>query len=79
MQAEKFLPMDSKVTYPICTAGKLNCPPEDCGGIPGFYNMLYILSQKRHPEKKDYLEWLGGKYDPKLFDINEINLNLKSL
>jgi hypothetical protein len=79
IQAEKFLPMDSKVTYPICTAGKLNCPPEDCGGIPGFYNMLDILSQKRHPEKKDYLEWLGGKYDPKLFDINEINLNLKSL
>lgn len=38
IQAKKFLLRYPNIIYPICTAGKLNCPPEYCGGIPGFYN-----------------------------------------
>lgn len=49
---EKFLPRDNQKKYPTCIDGKLNCPPEDCGGIPGFYNMLDIIGNKRHRERK---------------------------
>ena len=28
---------------PVCLAGKGACPPEDCGGIYGYYQMLRIL------------------------------------
>lgn len=76
---EKFLTRDEKIKYPICIDGKLNCPPEDCGGIRGFYGMLNIINNKRHPERKEMLEWLGGQYDTEYFDKNEINQELASI
>lgn len=76
---EKFLPPDSKTKYPICIDGKLNCPPEDCGGVGGFYGMLNIIENKKHPERKEMLEWLGGQYDPEYFDKDGINVVLKKL
>jgi hypothetical protein len=76
---EKFLPRDTKTKYPICIDGKLNCPPEDCGGIGGFYELLDIINNKRHPEREEMLEWLGGQYDAEYFDKDEINQQLASL
>lgn len=76
---EKFLSRDSKAKYPICTDGKLNCPPEDCGGIGGFYGLLDIIVNKKHPERNEMLEWLGGHYDPAHFDINNINKVMRKL
>ncbi|MGB2629832.1 MAG: plasmid pRiA4b ORF-3 family protein, partial [Candidatus Omnitrophota bacterium] len=32
---EKTIEPDKKVSYPVCIDGRRNCPPEDCGGIPG--------------------------------------------
>src|SRR4030043_738672 len=32
---EKILPPDEKLNNPICTDGKMACPPEDCGGSWG--------------------------------------------
>ena len=76
---EQFLPRDKKTNYPSCTARKLNCPPEDCGGIPGFYALLDVLADKRHPERKAMLEWLGGSYDPESFDKEATNQRLNHL
>ena len=33
---EKFLERDAKKTYPVCIGGSGACPPEDCGGPPGY-------------------------------------------
>lgn len=76
---EKYLPRDKSAEYPLCIAGKLNCPPEDCGGIPGFYNLLEIIADKKHPERKETLQWLGGSYDPAHFDKDAVNKILKTL
>lgn len=76
---EKFLPRDPKAKYPSCIAGKLNCPPEDCGGVVGFYDLLDIIKDKKHPEQKEMLEWLGGDYDPNYFDAGKINKDLRNL
>jgi hypothetical protein len=70
---EKILPVEDNVSYPVCIAGKMCCPPEDCGGIWGFANMLDILKQPKHEEYDSYIEWLGGNFDPKYFDISKIN------
>ncbi len=75
---EKILPYDDKQTYPVCIKGKRNSPPEDCGGIWGYYDLLDILSDKSDPEYKEVIDWLGGEYDPERFDINRINELLQS-
>jgi len=36
---EKILPYDVG-PYPVCTAGKRNRVPEDCGGLPGHRNLF---------------------------------------
>ncbi|NOY49079.1 MAG: plasmid pRiA4b ORF-3 family protein [Chlorobi bacterium] len=63
---------------PTCLTGKNNCPPEDCGGIWGYSNLLEILKHPEHEEYEEYVEWLGGEFDPKYFDKNEINKMLKT-
>ena len=47
---EKKLPTDPNATYPLCIDGRLACPPEDCGGIPGFYDLLDALADPDHEQ-----------------------------
>ncbi len=75
---EKFLPKEENKFYPVCIAGKKNCPPEDCGGIGGFYYMLEALNDKNHPEHEDWSGWIES-YDPEHFDIEETNQTLKEM
>jgi hypothetical protein len=70
---KKILPPNSKRRTPKCTAGKRSCPPEDCGGVWGYANMLKILKQPDHEEYESYIEWLGEDFDPENFDKDEIN------
>ncbi len=74
---ENFLPRESLTQYPSCIKGKLNCPPEDCGGIYGFYELLEILADSKHPEYKSMRKWVGKDYSPELFDMEYINQSLK--
>ena len=74
----KIEPADENVDYPVCLAGKLACPPEDCGGIWGYYDMLDTIADAKHPEHEDMLEWLGDDFDPEKFDIDSINVRLRN-
>lgn len=76
---EKILTMDDMTMYPICIGSQLCCPPEDSGGIPGFYRNLEIIKNKKDPEYKDTISWLGKKYDPLAFDIKAVNKKLLSI
>lgn len=76
---EKILPRDKDADYPVCTDGKMECPPEDCGGITGYYHLLEILKDKKHPEHKEMLEWLGRKFDPLHFDVEHTNSFLENM
>lgn len=73
---EKVLSPQEGVRYPVCLAGERGCPPEDVGGIPGYENFLEAMRNLRHPEHKEYLEWIGGPFDPEAFDVSEINRRL---
>lgn len=76
---EKFLPIDPDLNYPVCIGGKMQCPPEDIGGLYGFYEMLYILEGKDSREKASLLKWLNKPYEPKYFDIESVNEHLLAL
>ena len=73
---EKILPFDGKTALPVCIKGKRACPPEDCGGIWGYEDLLETLADPKHPDYDDMLEWLGGEFDPEEFDRKEINEDL---
>jgi hypothetical protein len=76
---EKSFPADPEMTYPVCTGGKLACPPEDCGGIGGFYDLLDAIGDPTNEEHDSLLEWLDEDYDPKVFPIDDVNEVLKSM
>ena len=71
--------IESDETKPGCTAGARACPPEDCGSVPGYYNLLVVLSDPDHEEHESMLEWVGGKYDPNAFDATAVDRALKRL
>lgn len=62
---------------PVCTAGALNCPPEDVGGIGGFQWFKKAIQNPSHPDHEMYMEWGGEHYDPEYFDLDEINKMLQ--
>jgi hypothetical protein len=70
---EKRLPDDPNQTYPVCTDGQLACPPEDCGGIPGFYDLVEALSDPNHERHEEMLDWLGDDFDPQAFSVDNVN------
>lgn len=74
---EKILPYDSVKQFPICVTGKMNCPPEDCGGIWSYCQLLEIINQPDHVEYEELMEWLGGEFDPNYFNKDEVNEMLK--
>lgn len=74
---EKILPPDPEQTLPVCLKGRRACPPEDVGGIWGYYDFLEALQDPNHPEHTTYLEWIGGKWDAEAFDLDETNRRLK--
>ena len=73
---EKILPHEDSFTYPICIGGENACPPEDCGGLNGFYSMLEELKNPYHGEHQSTKTWLGGFFDPLSFDPNRINRDM---
>jgi len=74
---EKIIEEDEKNQIPRCIDGKQNCPPEDCGGIWGYEDLLKVIKDKKHDEYEKMMEWLGEEFDPDYFNINEVNKLLK--
>jgi hypothetical protein len=79
---EKRLPFDENQPLPFCLEGEMACPPEDCGGIGGFYQKLELVStptgDDEDPDKDIHrLRKRMGDYDFHHFDINEVNLCLQ--
>jgi hypothetical protein len=79
IEVEKISPPDPEIRYPVCSAGKRACPPEDCGGIWGYESLLKVIGDPKHPEHEEMLEWTGEDFDPEFFDIESVNKRLRSL
>jgi len=73
---EKRLPLLLDINHPICIDGKLACPPDDCGGIPGFYNLLDALADPNHEQHEELCDWIGDEFDPQAFSVDTVNQKL---
>jgi len=71
--------IEGEETKPGCTAGARACPPEDCGSVPGYYNLLEAISDPEHEEHEALVEWVGEGFDPEAFDVKAVDWALKRL
>jgi hypothetical protein len=62
-----------------CTGGARACPPEDCGGIPGYEDLLRVLRDPLDPEHAAMCELVGGRFDPESFDLVAVNRRMKQV
>lgn len=77
---EKIIPAPSAAaTTALCLDGARACPPEDCGGIWGYADLLKTLKNPKHPEHEAMKEWLGRPFDAGSFDVVKANLWLRKL
>lgn len=74
---EKVIDPKKGQKYPICIGGEMACPPEDCGGVMGYQELLDIISDPDDPEYEEIIEWLGKEFRPDKFDMKEVNKRLK--
>ncbi len=65
---EKRLPSDPLRKPAALLDGERACPPEDCGGVPGYYNILEAKRTPRSAESREILDWLGP-YQPGVFKL----------
>jgi len=77
IEIEKKLPAEEGVYYPVCLKGAKAAPPDDVGGLWGYYNLLEVQSKPDSPEYDNVMEWLGEPVDPDAFDLEVVNRRLK--
>jgi hypothetical protein len=79
---EKIILPSDGAHYPVCVDGKRACPPDDCGGVFGYENLLAIIADPKHDEHEDMVAWLEEMrpgFDPNVFDVDEVNCRLKKI
>lgn len=53
----------------LCVAGARACPPEDCGGVGGYEELLEVLADPAHEQYKELREWTPEDFDAEAFDL----------
>jgi hypothetical protein len=76
IHCEEILP---KVPEIEVIDGRRACPPDDCGGVPGYYRILKILTDSDSDEHGELTESPEEEYDPNFFDAEQINRSLQKI
>jgi transcriptional regulator with XRE-family HTH domain len=75
VELESIDPPQPRTTYPRCVDGARACPPEDCGGVPGYEDLLRVLADPSDEQHVSMLEWLGDPYDPAAFSPSSVRFD----
>lgn len=76
IKIEKIVEPKPSDKFPICIKGVGACPPEDCGGIWGYYDFLDAIRDPKHERHDEFVDWAGDDFNPDDFDIEETNAAL---
>lgn len=78
---EKLEPLPTPPPPARCLAGRRAGPPEDIGGIPGYYGLLDALAEKAAGQRKRLPSEFAGlsKYDPDDAELPIVNQHLANL
>jgi hypothetical protein len=68
---EDVLPLDADAPAATVIDGRRACPPEDCGGIGEYAEILNALADpaSADDESRERLDWLPDSFDPDEFDL----------
>jgi hypothetical protein len=72
IELQATFPPEKGVDYPRCIQGEQASPPEDCGGIDGYYYFLEAYKDKKHEDYATARDMFGKGFDPNHFDVNEL-------
>ncbi|KGJ12718.1 pRiA4b ORF-3-like protein [Paracoccus versutus] len=78
IRIEDWLVLDPAPRHALCLQGARARPPEDVGGPWGYEDFLGIIRDPMHEEHRSTLRWAGGHFDPKWFDLDLINKDLRN-
>jgi hypothetical protein len=78
VKVEQIVRLDAPLEFARCIAGENACPPEDVGGAHGYEEFLEALADPEHPEHLNLKAWIGRPFDPRAFDIDEVNARLNA-
>ena len=77
---EKLMPAGKRPACAELLAGENACPPEDCGGAPGYYNLIEAVNNPKNPDYEHLREWFGlekgDTFDPTAFNPAAANARL---
>ena len=79
IKVEKTGSVEKGGQYPLCVGGERAGPPEDCGGVEAFHDMLACIKEPNTDLGREWLEWLGPDYNPEACDLEKINKALKKM
>lgn len=65
--------------FAVCIDGEHACPPEDCGGVGGYAELLEVLGDPSHKDHDHFTQWVGESFDPTAFDLVSTNAALQQL
>lgn len=71
------LPDNANTVLPKLLDGKGACPPEDVGGPMLFEEFKVAMANPGTPDFQDCYDWLGMHFDPKGFDLIEMQEHLE--
>lgn len=70
---------EAGMSYPRYVGGENAAPPEDSGGIYGYYDKLEILADPEDSDHDEIAEWMGEGFDPGVVDEEAIRQRLAQL
>jgi hypothetical protein len=68
-------PREKGKRYPKCIAGARACPPEDCGGVHGYHELLEALLDPLHPELEAMSQRIPVGRGPELFKPDSVRFD----
>ncbi len=69
----------SSLKCAACTDGERAGPPEDCGGVDGYAELLEVLADPSQEDHEELRSWLGDDFNPGLFSLVAVNAGLQGI
>lgn len=87
LKLEEVMPRDGDAPQARVVAGRRAAPPDDCGGVPGYEELLEILADPAHPahaERSEWFEMCSGieaarDFDPARVDLQVLDIDVQEM